>query len=70
MKVYLVIHEDRHADVAVHVHRLAGKAVEHAKQIAAKYPDAEEERVSSWLYACRLSSESDYVHVVESELLP
>lgn len=70
MTIYLVIHEDRHVDVAVYPHRTEAAAIAHAKEIANSYDDATDEQVAEWLFACRLSEESDYVHVVAAEMLP
>lgn len=68
MTVYLVILEDRHADVQVWVYSDKGDALEHAEEIVEEYghePDEPDEPVEGWLFNATLSGEGDYVRVEE-----
>ena len=76
--VYVVIAEDRHADVEATVYTTPGPAIDYAKAEArersARWPeDLDEElndamRADGWLYYGRYSCEGDSIRVVEREL--
>jgi hypothetical protein len=72
MKAYVVVIEDRHADVEVRVFDNPERAIQVAREIAtenARRPDDfEEEEVRGWLYFARYSCEDDSVHVQEVEV--
>lgn len=71
MKVYLVIIEDRHADVEVRPFYDADKAVAKARELAKEYDrfgDYEESQIADWLFYASYSCEGDCVRVVEAEI--
>lgn len=68
MQIYIVIVEDRHADVECYPFDTPEAAIAHAKKEAAELGDPVEETIEGWLYAALCSSEDDYVHVVAKTL--
>lgn len=72
MKLFMVIIEDRHADVKAHPFSDAEKAIETAKRVAKNLAshedDYEEHDYQGWLFCAVYSCEGDCVRVVETEL--
>lgn len=75
MKVYLVIIEDRHHDIEVHVYATAEAALDRAREAVEEYGyepedpgDASFDPASGWLFNACLSIEGDCVHVEEAEV--
>lgn len=75
VKLFLVIIEDRHTDVAVHPFSDAGVAIEEAKRVAKElghehdhYEEHDYGKDAGWLFHANYSCEDDSVRVVEAEL--
>ncbi len=74
MQVYVIVLEDRHTDVQLEAFADPDKAVARAKEIASSYHDGEDPEWqemkydNDWLYACRLTGESDCIRVEAVEV--
>jgi hypothetical protein len=71
MKVYLVILEDRHADVQVEVYATLAAALRRAIKIMEQYgftPEEPDAEIPGWLFHATLSHEGDRVRVEEAEV--
>jgi len=77
VKIYIVMHQDRHTDVEATVFESKLDAIARAKEIEAEYNvDYNDEDLgvddnaikAGWLYSCTFNHESDCVWVIESEL--
>ena len=73
MKLYIVMHNDRHADPEPEVFLDKDYAVDYARRTAQEYchypEDYEEHDVLGWLFYAKYSCENDSVWVVEKTLM-
>ena len=74
MKIYILIVEDRHADVGVTVYVNKERAIADAREVAqeeAKHYNTEprEEEIDGWLYYATFYREGDSVHVIKGNLI-
>jgi hypothetical protein len=67
--VFVVVVEDRHADVDVEVWTDREAAINRGRELAKKYcrhpDDYEEEQIADWLFYARYSCEDDSIRVIE-----
>ena len=71
MKIYIVVHEDHHSDVAIHAYKSSGDAIVIAKKIIKdfdRFNCAKESKIPGYLYFCTYGPEGDCVSVEEAEL--
>lgn len=75
MKIYIIVHNDRHGDTAVHPFADISKAVEEAKKVAKQYCGREEDYEELGcapqdiiIFYARYSSEGDHVMVIQAEM--
>jgi hypothetical protein len=74
VNVYVVVINDRHADLDVEVYTKPEIAIERARSWAKQainpdYPeDYQEQTIPGWLFYAKYSPEDDYVRVHECEL--
>ena len=74
MKIYLVIHEDRHTDVEVEAFSDKEKSIEYARKRAKScvhedyLEDYQESDILGWLFFASYSGVGDSVRVIEVEL--
>lgn len=73
MKVWIVTHNDRHADPELYVYSVREKAIAFAKSRAREFDrfgDLDESNTcADWLYYATYSCEGDYLKVEEKEVL-
>ena len=71
--VFVVVIEDRHADVDVEIWNDKEAAINRGRELAKKYcrheDDYEEEQISDWLFYARYSCEDDSCRVIERKIL-
>lgn len=72
MKIYVVIHENRHTDVAVYAFANEIDAIERAHEIVEEYDDSDKTKEftvgAPYLYYAACGAEGDNVCVEEIEL--
>jgi len=71
--VYVVLINDRHADLEVELFTQPNVAIARARTLAKEYcrreEDYEEFRIANWLFYAKYSVEGDWVRVIERELV-
>jgi hypothetical protein len=72
MIVYIILIQDRHADVDAEVWSDKDKAIERARKLASDYcshkEDYEESQIADWVFHATYSCEGDCVTVLQKEL--
>lgn len=68
MTIYVVLHEDRHCDLEIHLFDTLSSAIDKAKDIATGYDDSVQEPIKGWHYHASLTEEGDSVRVTEHEV--
>jgi hypothetical protein len=74
MKIYNILINDRHADIELMPYKNKDKAIAKARQLARKYcvfKEDYEEYIpnGNWIFNAKYSCESDFVAVIEDELV-
>ena len=71
--VFVVVIEDRHADVDVEIWTDREAAINRGRELAKKYcsrqDDYEESQIADWLFYARYSCEDDSCRVIERPIL-